>query len=52
MAVLVIAGMMSLAWVVGLAGLVALEKLAPHGILWSRASGVAFLIAAIVEVVQ
>ena len=47
MAVLVLAGAMGLAWVAGLAGIVALEKLAPHGIVWARLTGVAFLIAAI-----
>jgi predicted metal-binding membrane protein len=46
MAVLVLVGMMGLAWVVGIAALVAVEKLAPHGLAWSRLTGVALLAAA------
>lgn len=46
MTVLVLTGAMGLAWVVGLAGVVALEKLAPRGMLWARLTGAAFLIAA------
>jgi predicted metal-binding membrane protein len=49
MAVLVLVGMMGLAWVVGIAALVAVEKLAPRGLVWSRVSGVALLIAAIYQ---
>ena len=52
MAVLVLTGMMGIAWVVGLAALVALEKLSSRGVLVSRLAGAAFLIAAIVEVIQ
>jgi predicted metal-binding membrane protein len=49
MAVLVVVGMMGLAWVVALAGVVALEKLSRHGVLLSRATGVIMLVAAILE---
>jgi predicted metal-binding membrane protein len=49
MAVLVLVGSMGLAWVVALAAIVALEKLTRHGVAWSRASGVAFLIAAFIQ---
>lgn len=52
MAVLVLVGMMGLAWVVGLAAVVAVEKLSRHGLLLSRLAGVAFLAAAIIEVVS
>jgi predicted metal-binding membrane protein len=52
MAVLVVVGMMGLAWVVGLTGLVALEKISSRGILVSRLAGVAFLAAAIAEVIR
>ena len=52
MAVLVLVGMMGLVWVVGLTAVVAMEKVSPHGPAWARVAGVAFLIAAIVEVVQ
>jgi predicted metal-binding membrane protein len=52
MAVLVVVGMMGLAWVVGLTALVAWEKLAPHGVLVSRLAGIAFLVAAIVQVIS
>ncbi|MGH8436927.1 MAG: DUF2182 domain-containing protein [Pseudomonas sp.] len=51
MAVLVMAGMMGLAWVVGLAALVAVEKLSARGVLVSRLAGVGFLGAAIIEVI-
>ncbi|MGH7468262.1 MAG: DUF2182 domain-containing protein [Longimicrobiales bacterium] len=51
MAVLVLVGMMGLVWVVGLAALVAIEKLSTRGVLVSRMAGVAFLVAAIIEVI-
>ena len=47
MIVLVMVGSMGLAWVVGVAALVALEKLSARGALWARLSGVALLIWAI-----
>ena len=47
MIVLVMVGSMGLAWVVGVAALVALEKLSVRGALWARVSGVALLIWAI-----
>jgi predicted metal-binding membrane protein len=47
MGVLVLVGMMGLAWVVGIAALVAVEKLAPRGLVWSRVTGVALLLAAV-----
>lgn len=49
MAVLVMVGSMGLAWVVGVAALVAVEKLTRHGVLWARLSGVALLLAAIIQ---
>lgn len=49
MLVLVVVGSMGLAWVVGVAALVALEKLARHGERWSRLTGVGLLLAALVE---
>jgi predicted metal-binding membrane protein len=52
MAVLVLVGMMGLAWVVGLAAVVAIEKLSPRGVLLSRMTGVAFLVAAIIQGVR
>jgi predicted metal-binding membrane protein len=52
MVVLVLVGMMGLAWVVGLAAVVAVEKLSPRGVLVSRLAGVAFLVAAIIEGIQ
>jgi predicted metal-binding membrane protein len=51
MAVLVLVGMMGLAWVAGLAALVAVEKLSARGVLVSRLAGVAFLVAAVFEVI-
>lgn len=51
MAVLVVVGMMGLAWVAGLTILVALEKLAPRGMIIARVSGIAFLAAAILEII-
>jgi predicted metal-binding membrane protein len=52
MLVLVVVGMMGLVWVVGLAALVALEKLSARGVLLSRLAGVAFVVAAILEVIR
>jgi len=52
MAVLVIVGMMGLWWVVGLAAIVALEKLTRRGVLVSRVTGVVLLGAAIMEGVR
>jgi predicted metal-binding membrane protein len=49
MAVLVLVGMMGLAWVVGIAVLVAAEKIAPRGLVWARVSGVALLVAAVYQ---
>jgi predicted metal-binding membrane protein len=49
MAVLVLVGMMGLVWVVGLATVVALEKLTAHGVLLSRLTGVTLLVAAIIQ---
>ena len=49
MAVLVLAGSMGLAWVVGISTVVAVEKLSRHGVLWARITGVALLIAAIIQ---
>jgi predicted metal-binding membrane protein len=49
MAVLVVVGMMGLAWVIGLTALVALEKVSSRGVLVSRMAGVAFLVAAIIR---
>lgn len=46
MLVLVLAGSMGLAWVVGIAAIVAMEKLSARGVLWSRAAGIALLVAA------
>lgn len=48
MAVLVVVGMMGLAWVVGLALLVAAEKLMAHGVWIGRLAGAGFLVAAVV----
>jgi predicted metal-binding membrane protein len=47
MAVLVLVGMMGIGWVVGIAAVVALEKLSPRGVIVSRVTGVALLVAAI-----
>ena len=49
MAVLVLAGAMGLAWVVGITTIVALEKLSPRGFAWSRITGVALLVAALLQ---
>ena len=50
MGVLIVAGAMSLAWVVAIAVVVAGEKLLPHGQLLGRLGGVGLLIAGIVVV--
>lgn len=49
MVVLVVAGMMGLAWVVALAALVAIEKLAPFGDTAAKVTGVGFIVLAILE---
>lgn len=49
MAVLVLVGSMGLVWVVGVAAIVAVEKLAPRGVAWSRVTGLGLVVAAIVE---
>jgi predicted metal-binding membrane protein len=49
MVVLVMVGSMGLAWVVGIAALVAVEKLTRRGVLWARLGGVALLLAAILQ---
>jgi predicted metal-binding membrane protein len=49
MLVLVLAGSMGLVWVVGIAAVVAVEKLTRHGVLWSRVSGIALLVAAFLQ---
>ncbi|MEO8291091.1 MAG: DUF2182 domain-containing protein [Gaiellaceae bacterium] len=51
MSVLVVAGSMSLAWVVAIALVVAGEKLLPGGQLLGRVAGVGFLVAGIIVVV-
>ena len=50
MAVLIVAGSMSLAWVVAIALVVAGEKLLPAGQLLGRLGGVGLLVAGIVVV--
>ena len=52
MIVLVLVGMMGIAWVVGLAAIVAVEKLSKRGVLVSRLTGAAFLVAATIEVIR
>jgi predicted metal-binding membrane protein len=49
MAVLVLVGSMGLLWVVGVAALVAVEKLNRHGVAFARLTGVALLIAALIK---
>ena len=49
MLVLVLAGSMGVAWVIGIAAIVAVEKLTAHGVLWSRLTGVSFLLAAFIQ---
>jgi predicted metal-binding membrane protein len=52
MVVLVMVGSMGLAWVVGVAALVAVEKLTKRGVLWARVSELALLLAAIIQGVR
>ena len=52
MAVLVLVGMMGVGWVVGLTIVVALEKLTTRGVAVSRLTGVALLVAAIIQGVR
>jgi predicted metal-binding membrane protein len=52
MAVLVIVGMMGLAWVIGLAAVVAVEKLTRRGVYFSRVTGVILLAAAVIQAIQ
>ena len=47
MAVLIVAGMMGIGWVVAIAGIVAVEKLSSHGVGLSRLIGVVFLALAV-----
>ena len=49
MVVLVAAGSMRLAWAVGIAGVVLLEKLAPHGPVYARVTGGVLLALALAE---
>jgi predicted metal-binding membrane protein len=49
MVVLVVAGSMGLGWVVALAALVLLEKLAPHGDLIARTTGLVLIVLAVTE---
>jgi predicted metal-binding membrane protein len=49
MVVLVAAGSMGLAWVAGLALLVSVEKLAPHGAVIARLAGVVLVVLAVTE---
>lgn len=49
MVVLVAAGSMGLAWVAGLALLVSVEKLAPHGTLIARVAGIVLVALAVTE---
>lgn len=48
MMVLVLVGAMGMAWVIGLAAVVAIEKLTRHGLVWARITGVAFIVTAII----
>ena len=52
MAVLVFVGMMGMGWVVGLAIVVALEKVTSRGVLVSRLTGVTLLVLAIIQGVR
>ena len=52
MAVLVLVGMMGMGWVVGLAIVVAMEKLMSRGVLVSRLTGATLLVLAIIQGVQ
>jgi predicted metal-binding membrane protein len=49
MLVLVLAGSMGLIWVVGIAAVVAVEKLTRHGVVWSRLTGIALLVVAFIQ---
>lgn len=49
MVVLVVAGMMGLAWVVALAALVAVEKLAPFGDIAAKLAGAGFIVLGVLE---
>jgi predicted metal-binding membrane protein len=49
MVVLVVAGSMGLGWVVALAGLVLLEKLAPYGEVIARTAGLVLIVLALTE---
>jgi predicted metal-binding membrane protein len=49
MVVLVSVGGMGLAWVLGVAALVAVEKLTARGVFWARLSGAVLLSAAVVQ---
>ena len=49
MAVLVVAGMMGIAWVVAIAALVAVEKLAPYGDVAAKVAGAAFVVVGLME---
>lgn len=49
MSVLVLTGAMGLAWVLGIAALVAVEKLTRRGALWARVIGIALLVAALIQ---
>lgn len=49
MVALVVAGSMGLGWVVALAALVMLEKLAPHGELIARTAGLVLIVLAVTE---
>lgn len=50
MAVLVVAGMMSLTWMLAITAVVAVEKLLPRGDLFARLTGVGLLTLALLEV--
>jgi predicted metal-binding membrane protein len=49
MVVLVVAGSMGLGWVVALAALVLVEKLAPYGDVLARAAGIVLIALAVTE---
>lgn len=52
MAVLVLVGMMGMGWVVGLTIAVALEKVTSRGVLFSRLTGAALLVLAVIQEVR
>jgi len=52
MAVLVLVGTMGMRWVVGLAIVVALEKVTSHGVVFARVAGAALLVLAIIQGVR